>query len=141
MPLGTVNVTCKVKEPVNDCKPAGLRKNDPKLLVPLREPTPNAVVPVKEGLPLNNRGGTPMTVPDVKPEIVTSSARATPWLSVKMAMVATTRAKDFANIRKYVFIKSSVVLFSLMPPAVNPEADCTIARRLMLGKEMRGKRN
>jgi hypothetical protein len=42
--------------------------------------------------------------PPVTPATVTSSARATPWVSVKKARAITARARDFAIIFKLVFI-------------------------------------
>src|SRR6266404_4489150 len=79
MPVGAANVTFKVNVPASGCKGEVLRKNEPRLLGPLNEPTPSAVVPLKLALPVNVKGGTPVTVPVVEPVIVTSSALALLW--------------------------------------------------------------
>jgi hypothetical protein len=94
MPAGAVKVTFRVKEPESDCVGAVLRKNEPRLLAPLREPLPSEVVPEKL-LPLKVSCGTPVTVPVVEPETVTSSARATPWARVKRAMAKMLSASGF----------------------------------------------
>ena len=70
IPVGAVKVTFKVNEPLNNCVGAVLKKNEPKLLLPLREPRFNAVVPVKAELPANVNCGTPVTDPVVDPAIV-----------------------------------------------------------------------
>ena len=77
MPVGAVNVMFKVNEPLTGCNASVLRKKAPKLLGPLRAPTPSAVVPVKL-FPVKVSCGTPVTTPVVEPEMVTSSALATP---------------------------------------------------------------
>src|SRR5437868_4785510 len=108
MPVGAVNVMFKVNVPASDCVGAVLRKNDPRLLLPLREPLPSAVVPVKWAVPEKVNCGTPVTVPVVEPERVTSSARATPWASVKRAMAKMLSASGF-TIEK-------IRLVILLPP-------------------------
>ena len=76
MPVGEVKVIFNANVPPSDCKGAVARKNDPRLLEPLKEPTPSAVVPVKSVFPVNVNCGTPVIVPAVEPVRVTSSARA-----------------------------------------------------------------
>ena len=76
IPVGAVKVIFKVNVPLNAWVGAVLRKNEPKLLAPLKEPMPNAVVPVKDALPVKVNCGTAVTVPVVEPEMVTSFARA-----------------------------------------------------------------
>src|SRR2546423_1442455 len=99
MPTGAVNVTFKVNVPESDCVGAVLRKNDPKLLLPLRAPPPSAVVPVKCALPVKVNWGTPVTVPVVEPERVTSSALASLWARVRKASATRQRKSDLPAVR------------------------------------------
>ena len=69
MPDGTVNVRFRVNDPLSGCKSDVLRKKVPKLLAPLNDPTPSAVVPVKFELPVNVNCGTPVTAPVLEPVI------------------------------------------------------------------------
>lgn len=108
MPDGTEKVMFKVKEPASSCVGAVLRKNVPKLLAPLKEPMPKAVVLVKDALPAKVNWGTPLTIPVVEPLTVTSSARATPWLNVKKASRAIPKDKFFSNPGLVLITRSSV---------------------------------
>src|SRR5437588_8788077 len=99
MPVGAVNVTFKVNDPESDCVGAVLRKNDPRLLLPLKEPMPSAVVPVKLALPVKVNWGTPTTVPVVEPEMVTSLARASLWARVRKASATRQRKSDLPAVR------------------------------------------
>ena len=69
MPVGDVNVMFRVNDPLTDWEVSVLRKNEPKLLAPCREPMPFEVV-TEKFLPLNDNWGTPVTAPVVEPEIV-----------------------------------------------------------------------
>jgi hypothetical protein len=88
IPGGAVNVMAKLNVPLAAIGVELVANvNTPRRFVPLSEPIPNAVVPVKLGLPAKVNCGTPMTDPVVPPEIVTSAALVTLWPS---AMIATT---------------------------------------------------
>ncbi len=77
IPDGAVKVICKLNVPLAAIGVGFVaNENVPRRLVPLSEPTPNAVVPVKV-LPANVNCGTPVTEPVVLPATVTSAALAT----------------------------------------------------------------
>src|SRR5919198_1195305 len=99
MPAGAVNVMFRVNDPLSVCVGAVLRKNDPRLLLPLKEPTPSAVVPVKLALPVKVSWGTPATVPVVLPEMVTSSARASLWARAMKESATRQRKSDLPAVR------------------------------------------
>ena len=111
IPAGAVNVTFRLNDPATACNVPVCRVNVPRRLTPLKEPTPSAVVPVNV-LPANVNWGTPVTVPVVEPDIVTSSARASPWARVKRAMAKILSASGFTieRIRFVMILLSSGVL-------------------------------
>ena len=103
MPDGAVNVTFRVNVPSSGCKGDVLRKNEPRLLGPLREPMPSAVVPVN-ALPVNVNWGTPVILPVVEPVMVTSSARAMLWLAPMITRLASPTRIHFTNDDATLFI-------------------------------------
>src|SRR5438876_8064489 len=106
MPVGDVNVTSRLKVPETKAPGAVLRKNVPRLLAPLRAPIPRKVVFVNELLPVKLNCGTPMIAPLVKPEIVTSLARAWPCASTRTPTRVRAIESDFSNVVPRDFIVS-----------------------------------
>src|SRR5579885_414964 len=121
MPAGAVNVTFIVNEPESGCVVSVDRVNVPSRSVPLSEPTPSAVVPVKE-FPAKVSCGTPVTVPVVEPETVTSSARATLCAKAMNARAKTLSASGFTNARMRFVI--------MLPPSFLPNP-CSYALPLV----------
>ena len=97
IPVGAVKVTFKVKVPESCAAGAVVSVKVPKRSLPLKEPLPKMVVPVKL-LPAKLKfvvvaGLAPVIVPVVKPVMVTSSARASTCVSVKQTRAIKQKAR------------------------------------------------